>query len=371
MKKLLLFAFAIPFFSFGQTNRTTTVSGDFLNPLIWSPIGVPTNGDSLTINHAVNITTDIYYNSGQILVSSSGSLIQDANQRSVWIDGGSLVNHGVYSSHLLWVSSGGYITNTGSLNNIDSLLAQGAVTNSGMAGINDFWIAVGGSMNNSGTLTNTDSLLVQGPFINTGFATVYDLAVDEMATFDNSHILTVTNNMHNQGTINNTWSIDVANDFSNCNTQNFDGVINNDGVFCIGHDFLNCGGDTIMGSGDYYIGNLSSNLGVFTGTHFFHTPNGSLTLNTGTVDVTVTLTTGACTAGISSEEKLSLEVYPNPTEDVLQLSISDVKFELFDYTGKIVMEGIVENHMINLQNVTEGVYLLKVDGIHVHRIVKK
>ena len=226
MKRIvLLFTFIIPFLSFGQTTRVTTMDGDFYNPLIWSPVGLPTSGDMLTINHTVNMNLDIYYTAGQILISSSGSLIQDATPRSMWINGGSLVNNGTYSSHLLWVSGGGTITNTGSLNNIDSLLAQGAVTNSGIASINDFWIAVGGSMDNSGTLTNTDSMFVQGPFVNSGFANIYDLAVDEMATLDNSYILTVTNNMHNQGQINNTWSIDVANDFSNCNTQNFDGVI--------------------------------------------------------------------------------------------------------------------------------------------------
>ena len=146
---------------------------------------------------------------------------------------------------------------------------------------------------------------------------------------------------------------------------------NNDGVFCIGNDFLNCGGDTITGSGNYYIGNQSSNLGAFTGTHFFHTPGGSLTLNTGTIDVTVTLTTGACTAGVSEEDIPDLEVYPNPTEGVIELSATNVNYQLYDHTGKVMLEGTIENHILDLRELQTGVYLLKVDGMHVHRIVKK
>ncbi|GEM_PF-5697305 len=369
MKKVLLFLLLIPLTSLGQTNRTTISSGDFYNPLIWSPAGIPSNGDSLIINHDVILNLDVYYTSGQILINSSGSLTEGGADRSVWIDGGSLVNHGVYTSHLIWVSSGGFITNTGSMNSIDSVLAQGAITNSGIAGINDFWIAVGGSMDNSGTLTNTDSMLVQGPFINTGFATVYDLAVDEMATFDNSHMLTVTNNMHNQGRINNTWSIDVANDFSNCNTQNLDGVITNDGVFCVGNDFLNC--DTITGSGNYYIGNQSTNTGALTGTHFFHTPTGALTLNTGTIQPSVTMTTGNCTAGLKGVETEKITIYPNPTGGIVSVSIESADYELLDFSGKSVQKGHFDQHTIDMTDLMSGVYFLHVNGGTPVRILKQ
>jgi len=50
----------------------------------------------------------------------------------------------------------------------------------------------------------------------------------------------------------------------------------NDGVFCIAQDFSNCVDDTLAGSGAYYIGNSSSNFGVFDGDFTFNTPGGSI-----------------------------------------------------------------------------------------------
>lgn len=371
MKKILLIACIAPVFGFSQTNRVTIGDGDFLNPLIWNPIGIPASGDSLTINHALTLSTDVYYTAGQIKINNSGSLIEDAIDRSVWVNGGSLVNHGTYTSHLLWVSTGGYIINTGSMNAIDSMLVDADITNSGTASINDMWIAINGDFNNSGTLTNTDSLFNQGIFTNSGMAGVYDLANDEMATLTNSYSLQVTNNMHNQGLVSNSGVITVSNDFSNCNTQSLDGTINNAGVFCIGNDFLNCGGDVIAGTGNYYIGNLSTNLGIFSGTFTFNTPSGGLSLNTGTVAPTVNFGTGICDAGLTEGDLIELSVYPNPVQTSVFLSIKDVKYIVYDYTGKQVQEGTTEGYALDLSTLNDGVYLLHVEGAKIQRIVKK
>jgi len=372
MKKVLLLAFLIPVLSFAQTNRTTNQAGDFYNPLIWTPIGLPASGDILTINHAVNMNLDIYYTAGEININSGGSLIEDATPRSMWINGGSLSNAGTYSSHLIWVSSGGSVTNTGTMTGIDSLLADGSVTNNGSAAINDLWITVAGSLNNTGTLTNTDSMLVQGTFINSGSAGVYDIAVDQLGLLDNSGALDISNNFHTQGLVENTGTIDAALDFSNCNTQSMDAMFINDGVFCVGNDFLNCDGDTLTGSGAYYVGNLSSNLGgALTGTHTFNTPTGGLTLNTGTVDVTVTMGTGTCYLGSTGNMDLDYELFPNPTAGNIELSITNVDYQLFDYTGKKVQSGAVENYTLDLSKLVGGMYILKIEGAEVQRILKK
>ena len=280
MKKVLLLVFLIPVLSYAQTNRTTNQDGDFYNPLIWTPVGLPASGDILTINHAVNMNLDIYYTAGQININSGGSLIEDATPRSMWINGGSLSNAGTYSSHLIWVSSGGSVSNTGTMTGIDSLLVQADFTNNGNAAINDLWITVEGNLNNTGTLTNTDSMLVQGVFTNSGSAGVYDIAVDQQALFDNSGVMDISNNFHSQGLVQNVGTIDVGLDFSNCNTQTMDAMFESDGVFCIANNFLNCDGDTMAGSGVYHVGNMSTNLGVFSGNFVFNTPTGGLTVNT-------------------------------------------------------------------------------------------
>src|SRR3989338_3274704 len=342
MKTILLLLVLCPFALTAQTTRTTVMAGDFYNPAIWSPVGFPASGDQLYINHAVVLNLDIYYNAGQITINPGGSLVQDAGQRSVWIDGGGLTNNGTFSTHFVWVSNGGYLTNTWDFTGIDSLMVQADFTNSGTAGINDFWVMIGGNVSNNGTLTNTDSMFVQGIFTNTGIAGIYDLAFDEMASLNNSGSLNVSNNMHNQGYLYNSYTIEVANDFSNCNTQNFNAVFENDGIVCFGNDFLNCDTDTITGSGDYFVGNLSSNLGVFSGNQTFHTPTGALTVNLGTVQPSVTMTTGACSAGM---DELSDEwsVFPNPTVDWVSLSQGEVEYAIYSITGELEMNGVAED----------------------------
>lgn len=366
---LLLFS-VLPLALMAQTSRVTVASGDFYNPLIWNPVGWPASGDSLQINHAVVLNLDIYYTAGQIKINPTGSLIQDAAPRTIWIDGGSLINYGTHTTHLIYVSNGGLLHNYANMTGIDSMMVQAYFTNYGNAGINDFWVMPGGLVSNVGTMYNTDSMFVQGTFTNTGAAAVYDLAFDEMAILNNTGTLDVTHNMHNQGKLYNSYTIDVANDFSNCNTQNLRAVFDNDGTVCFGNDFLNCDTDTITGSGDYYVANLSSNLGVFSGSHTFHTPTGALTFNGGIVQPSVTVTTGTC--GLSLLElNENFEMYPNPTSGLLHLSLTNAEVSILDISGnRVKTVRSSDTGTINVQELAPGMYFIAVEGYSVQRFVK-
>lgn len=320
MKKMLLLALWTPIFSFGQI-KTTIAAGDFYNPLTWDCVCLPANGDQLVINHAVTMNVDIYYTAGTITINSTGSLVEDAIDRSMWIDGGTLVNHGTFTSHHLWVANNGTINNTGYIQNVDSMFNQATVTNSGVL-------------------------------------SVYDYAVDEMATFSNSSLVFVTNNMHNQGQITNNATIDITHDFSNCNTQTLHGKVTNNGVFCVGHDFLNCAGDTITGSGDYFVGNLASNLGVFSGTHTFHTPSGSMAI-AGTIEPGVTITTGTCTAGTQELMDESLEVYPNPAKTSLFVNVEDGSYSVFSPSGRFIAVLEIAQGRTDISHLQRGMYFIQ------------
>lgn len=369
MKKLLLIALLLPVLSFAQT-RTSTMDGDFYNPLIWTPIGLPVSGESVVINHSVTMNLDIYYTAGSITINAGGSLIEDATDRSFWADGtGSVVNHGTFTSHLLALSPGASFTNSGDFLNIDSLWNQGTVVNTGTATLFDFWNDHTGTFTNDGVLANSDSLLNQGVFVNNGTANIYDFLNDELATFNNNSNVNITNNMNNQGYSNNQAGITLSNDFSNCNTQSMDAMFINDGWFCIANDFLNCAGDTLKGSGNYYIGGLSSNLGVFDGTHTFYTSSGNLNIP-GNIQPGVTLTAGSCNLTLTENEK-SFSIYPNPVKEKLTISIKASTYDLFDLTGKKIATGTVDNNTIDMQDVNSGVYILKLDGVASKRIVKQ
>ena len=310
------------------------MDGDFFNPLIWNPMGVPMSGDSLFIDHAVNMNTDIYYSEGRITINSGASLLEDATDRNFWADGtGSLVNKGTFTTHNLAISQNAVLINEGDLANIDSLWNQGA-------------------------------------FSNTQTATIYDFLNDQTGTFDNATSLTITNNMNNQGYVNNIGIITIANDFSNCNIQSMDALFINDGTFCITNDFTNCADDTLTGTGNYFIGGSSSNLGVFDGTFTFYTPSGTIGIP-GTIGSGVTVTAGTCNLGIESQDKSEFILYPNPTTGTIHLSVNNVSYQLFDYTGKLLKEETVENHQVDLTSLSNGIYTLIIEGNSTKRFIKR
>ena len=370
MKKLLLIALLIPFINSAQT-KTTVANGNFYNPGTWDCFCLPANGDNLIINHTLNMDFDIYYTSGQITINAGGSFTEGGTDRNFWADGtGTLINHGTFTAHLVAFSPGATLTNSGNFIGIDSLWNQGTFTNTGTAGILDFWNDQTATFTNTGNLSNSDSLFNQGVFTNGGSATIYDVLNDEMAQFSNSGDLTILNNMNNQGYFNTQGTIDLNNDFSNCNTQTMDAMFINDGIFCIANDMTNCVDDTLAGTGDYYIGGLSSNFGRFEGTFTFHTPSGSLDFQGGTVDPGVTFTTGTCNLGIAALDEVLFTMYPNPASSNINVSVTDVHYDLYDYSGKLVSSGKIANHQIDLTKINAGMYTLIFENHGTSRFVK-
>jgi hypothetical protein len=371
MKKALLFFLLLPFVGMSQVTRVSTQDGDFLNPLNWNPVGIPTSGDSIVIDHNMVLNTDIYYTDGVIHIRNAGQLIEDAMERSFWVDGtGSVINEGLFTTHLLLLSPNATFANSGNFIDIDSLWNQGTITNSvsGYATIFDFWNDQTGSFTNSGVLDNADSLLNQGVFITNTNATVYDFMNDQMGTFTNNGNMEVENNMNNQGLATNNASLVIMNDFSNCNIQTSDAIFSNSGRVCIANDFLNCIGDSLRGSGSYYIGGSSSNLGVFAGSFMFYTPSGTLGVP-GTIMPGVTVTTGSCNLGLTEQEKV--KVYPNPVIDQLSVELTNEAYTLVDISGMLIKTGIIENYSIDMGDISPGVYMLQLEGYAPIRLIKE
>lgn len=322
---LLLLCSALTFGSFSQTTRTSTASGDFLNPLNWSPIGVPASGDQLTINHNLIITTGIYYTAGTITINPGASLMEDATDRDFWVDGtGSLINKGTFKTHTFLASP-----NT--------------------------------TVYNFGTFSQIDSIWNQSDLINIGVLEVFDFLNDEQASFTNEGQLVVGNDYNNQGKFNNKpWgSIDVQQDFSNCNIQNLDAVYTNDGIFCIGNNMSNCAGDTLRGNGHYYIGNAASNFGVLEGNATFHTPSGSFII-TGTTGSGVTITTGSCSLLTEVVEDSNWNLYPNPAENQIRIDRTG-NYSILSLDGRIIQEDYTEG-TVDVSSLQSGVYILIFDG---------
>ena len=91
-------------------------------------------------------------------------------------------------------------------------------------------------------------------------------------------------------------------------------------------------------------------------------------------------TTLSVSLGISENNLLSFEMYPNPVSDVLniQLPTSTEKAEVsvFDYTGRLVSSKTISSNdtAIDVQKISKGIYMIRVaanNKIGVQRFIKK
>lgn len=321
MRNFLLLIALTPLVAFSQT-KTSVANGDFYNPLTWDCLCFPASGDDVVINHDISMNTGIYYTSGTITINPSGSLTDNGQDRDIWVDGsGRLINHGDVSVRYFATSQFTYIENSGNFIGIDSMLTRGV-------------------------------------FNNIGSIQVYDYLNDHMSNFANYGSMDIQNNMNNQGNFDNWSTMDIGLDFSNCNTQSLHGEFTNYGTVCIARNFLNCDGDELNGTGHYYIGDLSSNLGLFSGTFTFHTPTGSMTIP-GTISSGVTVTSGSCALELAANNAIEFKLFPNPTRDVLYISESSIEYRIIDLNGQVILDGITSQNGIDVSSLESGMYIIQ------------
>ena len=151
-------------------------------------------------------------------------------------------------------------------------------------------------------------------------------------------------------------------------------------------------GDTIIwtwGAGTHNLratsGTESFDSGFFTGAGntFTYTFNqvGSTDYvcdpHAGNMNGTVTVTS---TAGISENNLLSFEMYPNPVSDKLNIQLptgtEKAEVDVFDYTGRLILSKTISsnNTAIDVQKISKGIYVIRVatnSKIGVQRFLKK
>ncbi len=76
---------------------------------------------------------------------------------------------------------------------------------------------------------------------------------------------------------------------------------------------------------------------------------------------------------ITELELLKTIIYPNPTNDYIQLKNSEniQNIELYDLNGKLAKKVKVQNNKFDIRNLKSGIYLLKSNEIFIGKIVKK
>lgn len=324
MKNFLPLIFLLGSTAMFTQTKTTVADGNFFALTTWDCFCLPVNGDTLVINHKVTMNTGIAYTSGKITISGPGELTDGGVDKDILINGGEFHNYGSLDCDGFLLESG-YVYNSGSF--------------------------------------NLDSLWVRDTMDNHGAIDTYDFLNDQNGKFISIEDIAVGNNFANQGVFSLSGAnMTVVNNFSNCNISSSDATFTiTNGVLCVENDFLNCGTDTLRGTnGEIFIAGASTNGGEVEGSLEINTSSGSFSINTGTVEGTVTFGTGNCYLGSDIEEPaISINVYPNPSNGIIYLSESNHEYSLIDISGKTLEYGFISGNSLDFSSYSTGVYFLE------------
>lgn len=334
MKQFLLALTLISSISFGQTVITSVQDGDFFGAGTWDcGLCFPTDGDTVIINHNINMNTGIPYTMGSITINSSGSLSDGGVDKDIYINGGQFINHGTLDCDGFWLDSG-FVQNTGTM--------------------------------------ILDSLWTQDTMYNSNQITVYDFFNDEEGYFDDNGTIVVSNNFLNSGLFYQNGTMTVANDASNCNTQNTDATLDINGVFCAAGDFSNCGTDTLRVTGVMYIAGNSSNLGQVDGNGVINTPTSAFTFNTGNIGTSIVFNNNTCNLGSAQNEQFTpIFIYPNPAEDVITVTAQNINYDIYDITGRLVQSGSSISGVVGVNELKAGNYLMIISNPNMSTVKQK
>jgi hypothetical protein len=320
MKKFYTLLFLIPLTGNSQT-VTSVAAGNFYSPATWDCTCIPNDTDTIYINHAVTMDFGgIVYSGGLLQIGGAGSLLDGGADNGILIDGGNVTNIGM-------INCGGLLLESGYLNNlsqlyVDSLWTRDTVSNMGI-------IAITGSFRND----------LDGHFTNWGDVNVGNDFLNEAVFINNSDMV-------------------VHHDFSNCNLATSEATFDISGTLCVYNDFSNCVDDTILGNGTITIAGTSSNAGELMGNFIIRTPTGALTSNTGNIEPGISFTTGACDGGFT-DENLSWRIYPNPAKNFVISTETNIRYEIYDFSGRLICSDYSEDGMIGVESLAPGVYVIR------------
>lgn len=68
--------------------------------------------------------------------------------------------------------------------------------------------------------------------------------------------------------------------------------------------------------------------------------------------------------GMNTNQKNTYSIYPNPTRESLNISSNEIleEYQIFDNTGKEVLKGKIETNHINVNQLQNGIYILKIQN---------
>jgi len=381
MKSRLLLVLSFPFALNAQQTITSTQNGAASNPLTWDCLCFPGTDDNVIINHTVTMDVNWAITAGgSITVNSSGALLQaglknllvdgvgseyinhgnSAFDQIAFTNGGTLSNDGHFSmTQAAYLGANSFITNTGLIDGLDSLMTEGHLENSGTIYTGNFLNTAyanssgpigADSLGNTGSFTMTGGYIMCNAFGNSG---IFDMS--------GTGFLEVQQNWFNIGVFgvgaNN--EILAHSDFYNGDTLGGIATLTNNGSIEVWNDFYN--GYEVFGSGNFCVANETFNAGDMNGTYdFCDNTGGSIDFNIGTVGAGITFCQPGCSVGLTEFGTVNVQVYPNPSEGIFTVNgvADNTEVAVYSLAGQHVSKTMIHNGTFDLTNLPIGTYLL-------------
>ena len=318
MKKLniIFFVFTIHCSLIAST-KTSIANGDWFNPSIWNPIGVPNLEDSVIINSNVtfNVNLDARFSAKKaFIVNLNASIKSIGMDDSLTLgDVNYLINNGeIHAAEITWGNISVFMKNTGIIKSAGTIGDSDLFYNEsgGLIQVGENLITSGTFNNKSGGIITTFGLYTSDSFTNNG-----DITTDE-------------------------WVNGAT-------------VFGTTGKYCIANTFINT--YTINGSSDI----CDATPGIL--------PDA----NMGTISASITnCAKGPCASSITNINEFNhtkVEIYPNPASNYLTINLNKntlTDYEISNVLGEIIYKSFGTNHSENLKiNVNpflNGIYFLKI-----------
>ncbi|HMQ74497.1 MAG TPA: hypothetical protein PKE21_05540 [Flavobacteriales bacterium] len=179
-------AVALAVGSSAQTTVSSVVDGDWTAPSTWDCGCVPQNGDTVVVQHAVELPTDVVHLGGAFRITASGALVGSGSS-GLWSTA-PFTNSGSVSLHRLVLLDGSAWTdslvNTGSIATMRMAMRR-AGRNTGVISAIDSLVFDHCSFRNEATVSSRVTWVRDSLVWNEGLFVSYTLVVDSTGLFHN------------------------------------------------------------------------------------------------------------------------------------------------------------------------------------------
>ncbi len=372
MRYLLLFFlfFTLIISNNFASTKTSVIDGNWSNPNTWSPVGVPFAEDTLIINSHVFADIDVDFGANWLIINNNDSLTGD----SIFGLHGNLKNDGIINLKVFAVGDGTTTVNNGIIKGDN--YATGNTT-----------------YDNYGTILSDTLSVSETPFIN--YSILSNTNLSTSGDFDNRGSIDVSSLFTQSGTflnksgafINATGQLIISGNYDNkvggvmvIGTLTTSNVLTNNGdISC--NTWTHGSGTATGSTGKFCVASCFINSASITGTVDIcdATPSTFCDINSGSIAGTVTYCTASpCAITVDIAESIkseTIKIYPNPVKNHLNIESKNIitKIEIFDISGKLIMEPNTNLVSINLSELLSGIYYIRIETenkVTIEKIIK-